>query len=406
MKRTLSCKLKEELLERLDFSRELSDEEVMNEIEERVLEAGRNDYISVEDKKELCLEIFNSVRRLGPLQQLIDDDDISEIMVNGPDNIFIEKSGKISRFESVMESEEQLEDIVQQIVSGVNRVVNEANPIVDARLSDGSRVNVVLPPIALNGAVVTIRKFPKIPMNMKRLLSFGTLTEECSEFLKIITASGCNLIVSGGTSSGKTSFLNALSDYIPKEERVIVMEDSAELQIFGIPNLVRLETRNSNIEGKGEIGIGDLIKSALRMRPDRILVGEVRDGNAAVMLLNAFNTGHYGESTIHSNSAEDTLSRLETLILTGAKIPMEAVKRQISSAIDYIVYLGRLKDGTRRLLEVSELEQAENGDIKLNRIYEYVSEKGLIRTGKPEKSLLKIEMAGFKDELFKIYENS
>lgn len=406
MKRTLSCKLKEELLERLDFSRELSDEEVMNEIEERVLEAGRNDYISVEDKKELCLEIFNSVRRLGPLQQLIDDDDISEIMVNGPDNIFIEKSGKISRFEGVMESEEQLEDIVQQIVSGVNRVVNEANPIVDARLSDGSRVNVVLPPIALNGAVVTIRKFPKIPMNMKRLLSFGTLTEECSEFLKIITASGCNLIVSGGTSSGKTSFLNALSDYIPKEERVIVMEDSAELQIFGIPNLVRLETRNSNIEGKGEIGIGDLIKSALRMRPDRILVGEVRDGNAAVMLLNAFNTGHYGESTIHSNSAEDTLSRLETLILTGAKIPMEAVKRQISSAIDYIVYLGRLKDGTRRLLEVSELEQAETGDIKLNRIYEYVSEKGLIRTGKPEKSLLKIEMAGFKDELFKIYENS
>lgn len=393
-------------MERLDFSRELSDEEVMNEIEERVLEAGRNDYISVEDKKELCLEIFNSVRRLGPLQQLIDDDDISEIMVNGPDNIFIEKSGKISRFEGVMESEEQLEDIVQQIVSGVNRVVNEANPIVDARLSDGSRVNVVLPPIALNGAVVTIRKFPKIPMNMKRLLSFGTLTEECSEFLKIITASGCNLIVSGGTSSGKTSFLNALSDYIPKEERVIVMEDSAELQIFGIPNLVRLETRNSNIEGKGEIGIGDLIKSALRMRPDRILVGEVRDGNAAVMLLNAFNTGHYGESTIHSNSAEDTLSRLETLILTGAEIPMEAVKRQISSAIDYIVYLGRLKDGTRRLLEVSELEQAENGDIKLNRIYEYVSEKGLIRTGKPEKSLLKIEMAGFKDELFKIYENS
>lgn len=393
-------------MERLDFSRELSDEEVMNEIEERVLEAGRNDYISVEDKKELCLEIFNSVRRLGPLQQLIDDDDISEIMVNGPDNIFIEKSGKISRFEGVMESEEQLEDIVQQIVSGVNRVVNEANPIVDARLSDGSRVNVVLPPIALNGAVVTIRKFPKIPMNMKRLLSFGTLTEECSEFLKIITASGCNLIVSGGTSSGKTSFLNALSDYIPKEERVIVMEDSAELQIFGISNLVRLETRNSNIEGKGEIGIGDLIKSALRMRPDRILVGEVRDGNAAVMLLNAFNTGHYGESTIHSNSAEDTLSRLETLILTGAEIPMEAVKRQISSAIDYIVYLGRLKDGTRRLLEVSELEQAENGDIKLNRIYEYVSEKGLIRTGKPEKSLLKIEMAGFKDELFKIYENS
>ena len=401
MEQTLGYRIKEELLERLDFSRELTDEEVMNEIEERVLNLNDNEYISITEKKNLCIEIFNSVRRLGILQQLIDDESISEIMVNGPDNIFIERDGKIGKFEGKIASEEELEDIIQQIVAKVNRTVNEAEPIVDARLSDGSRVNVVLPPIAINGAVVTIRKFPKIPMTMDRLLEFGTLTTEAAGFIKILMETGCNIIVSGGTSSGKTSFLNALADYIPKKERVIIIEDSAELQLSGIPNLVQMETRNANVEGKGEIGIGDLIKSSLRMRPDRILVGEVRDGKAAIMLLNAFNTGHYGESTIHANSASDTISRLETLVLTGSNIHLDAAKRQIVSAIDYIIYLGRLKDGKRRVLEISELCEAE-GNIYLNQIFGYEPELGLKRCGNP-KRMAKFEMAGVKENgLFKI----
>ncbi len=323
-------------------------------------------------------------------------------MVNGPDNIFIERDGHIQKFDGKIASEEELEDIIQQIVAKVNRTVNEAEPIVDARLQDGSRVNVVLPPVALGGAVVTIRKFPKVPMTMKRLLEYETLSKEAADFIRILVEAGCNIIVSGGTSSGKTSFLNALADYIPRKERVIIIEDSAELQLFGIPNLVQMETRNANVEGRGEIGIGDLIKSSLRMRPDRILVGEVRDGKAAIMLLNAFNTGHYGESTIHANSAEDTISRLETLVLTGANIPLDAAKRQIVSAIDYIVYLGRLKDGRRKVLEISEIYKDDKGDIALNQIFEYEADKGLIRCGYPQ-NMSKFEMAGFnKDELFGI----
>lgn len=402
MEQTLGYRIKEELLERLDFSRELSDEEVLNEIEERVLNLNTEEYLSITEKKNLCIEIFNSVRRLGVLQQLIDDESISEIMVNGPDNIFIERDGHIQKFDGKIASEEELEDIIQQIVAKVNRTVNEAEPIVDARLQDGSRVNVVLPPVALGGAVVTIRKFPKVPMTMKRLLEYETLSKEAADFIKILVEAGCNIIVSGGTSSGKTSFLNALADYIPREERVIIIEDSAELQLFGIPNLVQMETRNANVEGRGEIGIGDLIKSSLRMRPDRILVGEVRDGKAAIMLLNAFNTGHYGESTIHANSAEDTISRLENLVLTGANIPLDAAKRQIVSAIDYIVYLGRLKDGRRKVLEISEVYKDDEGNIALNKIFEYEADKGLIRCGSP-KRMSKFEMAGFnKDELFGI----
>lgn len=403
MKQELIYKIKEDLLTRLDLSRELSDEEVMAEIEEGVLEAGRENYISAAEKNKLCNEIFNAIRRLGPLQSLIEDSEISEIMVNGPNHIFIEKAGKIIRFDGKMESEEQLEDIIQQIVAKVNRTVNEASPIVDARLSDGSRVNVVLPPVAINGAVLTIRKFPKNPMNMERLLAYGTLDETCAKFLNIIVSSGCNFIVSGGTSSGKTSFLNALSDYIPRKERVIIIEDSTELQIFGIPNLVQLETKNANVEGKGEIGMGDLIKSALRMRPDRLVIGEVRDEKAAVMLLNALNTGHYGESTIHSNSAEDTISRLETLLLMKASIPIEAVRRQIVSALDFILHLGRLKDGRRRLLEISEVLQNERGEVELNRIFEFDIEEGFLLKNIPKKSLKKFEMAGVDiSGLFKI----
>ena len=394
---SLKKSLAEHIINKFDFSRDISDDEILMSIEDAVLNYGNENYISIDEKNELTSEIFNSVRRLGPLQKLIDDPLVNEIMVNGPDDIFWERDGKLSRAPISLESEEQLENIIQQIVAEVNRSVNEATPIVDARLLDGSRVNVVLPPIALNGAVVTIRKFPKEPMSIKRLLSYGTLDEETCEFLKIIMESGCNIIVSGGTSSGKTSFLNALSEYIPKKQRVIVMEDSAELQLTGIPNLVRLETRNANLEGMGEIGIADLIKSSLRMRPDRIIVGEVRDGAAVVNLLNAFNTGHYGESTIHSNSAEDTISRLETLLLTGADgMPLAAAERQIASAIDFIVYLGRLPDGRRKLLEISEIEGVKNDGIEMRKIYEYSDcEERLVKRNATKRCLPKLERAGF-----------
>ena len=391
--------IREELLARIDFSRELGDDEIMAEIEERVFGYGGSSYLPISKQRELAREIFNSVRRLGPLQQLIDDEDVTEIMVNGPNAIFIERAGELKRYDGGMESEAQLEDIIQQIVAKVNRTVNEANPIVDARLVDGSRVNVVLPPIAMGGAALTIRKFPKVPMSMERLLGYGAITEEAAEFLKMIVAAGCNVIVSGGTSSGKTSFLNALADYIPKKERVIIIEDSAELQFKGVPNIVQMETRNANMEGKGEIRIDDLIKSSLRMRPDRIVVGEVRDGPAAVNLLNAFNTGHFGEATIHSNSATDTVGRLETLVLMGSDIPLAAAKRQIASAIDYIVHLGRLPTGERKLLEIEELRGIENGEIRLGHVFKYSDEnKRLERVGKPEYALEKLIRAGFEVE--------
>lgn len=387
--------LRRELIKGLDFSRDLTDEEVRDAIRGRIISASRDRYIPIRDMNRLTAEIFDSVRRLGPLQRYIDDESISEIMVNGPSEIFLERNGHIERAETCLMSEEQLENIIQIIVSSVNRSVNEANPIVDARLSDGSRVNVVLPPIALNGAIVTIRKFPKQPMSMERLLNYGTIDEKAASFIEKIVAAGCNIIVSGGTSSGKTSFLNALSEFIPKRERVIVMEDSAELQLTGIPNLVRLETRNANIEGKGEIGIADLIKSSLRMRPDRIVVGEVRDGLAAVNLLNAFNTGHIGESTIHSNSASDTISRLETLLLTGSSIPLAAAERQIASAVDYIIYLGRLSDGRRKCLEICELEGVYDESIKLRKIFSYDDgTDSLAVVEKPAKSLVKLMRAG------------
>ena len=363
----LTREIADTILARMDYSRELSDEDVRERILQEIRLSEREYYLTATDKYTLARRTFDLLRKLGPLQPLIEDEQISEIMVNGAEKIFIEKNGEMEELPDTFESEEQLEDVIQKVVAAHNRVVNEANPIVDARLADGSRVHVVLPPIALDGAVLTIRKFPKVPMTMERLLSLGSLTEEMAAYLKMAVEDGRNMIVSGGTSSGKTSFLNALSSLIPPKERVILIEDSAELQVVGVENLVRLETRNANAAKQGEVSAADLIRASLRMRPDRIIVGEVRDGAAAVNLLMAFNTGHIGQSTIHSNSAADTISRLETLVLIGAgNIPLAAVRRQIASAVDIIVHLERRKDGRRCVAEIVELEERQ-GEICLNR---------------------------------------
>lgn len=358
------------LLQRLDFSREWSDEEIASMIEEIVLDYGKARYIRPDDKYRLCREIFNSVRRLDVLQDLIDDPAITEIMVNGSKNIFYEKDGELHKSELVLESEEKLEDIIQQIVARVNRSVNEANPIVDARLEDGSRVNAVLPPVAVDGAVLTIRKFGDKPFDMKKLIEIDSISEEAAGFLNDLVKNGFNILVSGGTGTGKTTFLNALSGCVPKDERVITIEDSAELRLQDIPNLVRLETKNANSEGQGEIGIKNLIKAALRMRPDRLIVGEVRDGGAALDMLIAMNTGHDGSlSTIHSNSAKDSIGRLETLVLTVSDMPLDAVKRQIASALDIIVHLGRMRDKKRKVVEITEVGKDEAGMPVLNTLF-------------------------------------
>lgn len=308
------------------------------------------------------------------LQELIDNPDITEIMVNGPDNIFVENSGKIEKYPERFMDVHKLEDVIQQIVSKVNRVVNETSPIVDFRLTDGSRVNVVLPPVSLEGPVVTIRKFPEKPMTMKKLVQIGSLSEEAAQFLEKIVKAGYNIFISGGTGSGKTTFLNALSDYIPQDERIITIEDAAELQIRNIPNLVRLEVRNANIEGKNAVTIRDLLKSSLRMRPDRIVLGEVRDA-AACELLNAMNTGHDGSfCTGHANSSKDMLSRLETLVLSGMDIPILAIRNQIAAAVDIIIHLGRLRDKTRKVLEIAEVIGMDGDNIKLGTLFEFVEE--------------------------------
>lgn len=298
-------------------------------------------------------------------------------MVNGPDHIFVEREGRLSVWDKHLESEERLEDIIQQIVAKVNRVVNEAHPIVDARLTDGSRINAVLPPVALDGAVLTIRKFSAVPYDMERLVKQGSVSREAAGCLEKLVRSGYNMIVCGGTGSGKTTFLNALSGFIPEKERVITIEDSAELQIQGLANLVRLEMRGGNVEGKGAVTMRDLIKTALRMRPDRIVIGEVRDGGAALDMLIALNTGHDGSlTTLHSNSAAEGISRLETLVLTGADMPLEAIRRQIASAVDIVIYLGRLRDKSRRVLEITEVCGYETGEVRLNPLFRFEEEAG------------------------------
>lgn len=357
--------------ERIDLSREVDDAEIQDMIDELVVRLGRSHALSLEERQELGKSVFHSIRKMDVLQELVDCDDVTEIMINGTDNIFIEKAGRIYEWDKCFETREKLEDVIQQIVAKCNRVVNEASPIVDARLENGARVNIVLAPVALNGPIVTIRRFPDHPISMEDLLRFGSITRQAAEELEKLVVAGYNIFISGGTGSGKTTFLNALSHYIPKTERIITIEDSAELQLQGIPNLVRLETRNANTEGARAISIRDLIKSSLRMRPDRIIVGEVR-GSEAIDMLQALNTGHDGSlSTGHANSSRDMLTRLETMVLMGMELPLAAVRRQIASGVDIIVHLGRLRDKSRRVLEIVEILGFEDGEIVTAPIYEF-----------------------------------
>ena len=360
------------------MSQEIIDEKVLELIDRSLLEHPDIGYVSLEGRIRLRKELFNAVRRMDVLSDLLEDDSITEIMINGYDQIFVEKDGRIQSFSQSFESEDRLASIIQQIVAGCNRLVNEAVPIVDARLPDGSRVNVVLPPVALDGPTMTIRKFPKEKMTMERLIELGALDEETAGFLKLLVKARYNIFVSGGTGAGKTTFLNALSDYIPKTERIITIEDSAELQLRDVENLVRMETRNSNVEGENAITIRDLIKASLRMRPDRVIVGEVRD-SAAIDMLTAMNTGHDGSlSTGHANSAYDMITRLESMVLMGIELPMEAVRRQIASAVDIIIHLGRLRDGARKVTEICEVTGIEKGQVQLTSLYEFEeqAEKG------------------------------
>ena len=372
----LSERLRKRVQERLDLSRELSDEEVQELIDEEILRFNRESYLLLEEKLRLRKELFHGMRRLDMLQELIEDPDVTEVMVNGPRDIFVEKNGKLRKWERSFSSKEKLEDVVQQIVSYCNRSVSKASPIADARLADGSRVNIVLDPVALNGPVVTIRRFPKEPVRMQKLLEWGALSEEAAVFLQKVVKAGYNIFVSGGTGSGKTTVLNALSEYIPLDERVITIEDNAELQLDRVENLVTLEARNANLEGEREITIRDLIRTSLRMRPDRIIVGEIR-GAEAIDMLQAMNTGHDGSlSTGHANSPGDMLSRLETMVLMGMDLPLAAIRRQIASGVDLIVHLDRLRDGSRKVLEIVEINGIEEGEIRLRSLFAFEEEPG------------------------------
>ncbi len=363
--------LKQRTLDSIDLSREISDEELYDSIDLILITHSREEYISMQEKQRLRKDIFNAIRRLDILQELIEDPEITEVMVNGPNKIFIEKNGTIYPYHKSFESKQKLEDVIQQIVSHSNRIINEACPIVDSRLADGARVNVVLSPVAMEGPIITIRKFPNKPITIERLIELKSISTEVANFLQKLVIAGYNIFISGGTGSGKTTFLNVLSNYIPSGERIITIEDSAELQIRNISNLVRLEVRNANSEGRNAITIRDLIKTSLRMRPDRIIVGEVRDA-AAIDMLQALNTGHDGSlSTGHANSPADMLNRLEALVLLGTEIPLLAVRKQIASAIDLIVHLGRLRDRSRRLLEISEVLDCREGEIQLNPLFQF-----------------------------------
>lgn len=398
--------LKKQIFERYNLNA-MDDEQLEQAIGSLLVDYLRAEYVTIEERVNINERVFNSIRGLGILDTIIKDEQITEVMINGPDNIFIEKSGKLSKLEQAFESERQLEDIIQKIVGQAGREVNQANPIVDTRLPDGSRVNVVLPPISMKGATVTIRKFSKTPMTVEQLLKYGSITPEVAHVLELLVRAKYNIFISGGTGSGKTTFLNALSNFIPKDERVITIEDSAELQIAGIENLVAMETRNANASGSGAITIRDLIKSSLRMRPERIVVGEVRGGEALDML-QAMNTGHDGSlSTGHANSTRDMLSRLETMVLQGAEgLPLEAIRQQIASAVDIIVHLSRLRDKSRKTMQICEIVGYENGEIQVNTLYEFVEDENstlekvsgkLTRTRNPFVKDEKLRLSGIQE---------
>lgn len=364
-------RIKDTIMDEIDLSREIADDEIRKLIDENIIRCSKENYISIDERYRLSKELFFDIRKLGILQELIEDDSITEIMVNGIEHIFIERNGKLERWEQNFNSREKLSDVIQQIVAECNRVVNESSPIVDARLENGARVNVILPPVALNGPILTIRRFADTAITMDKLVELNSITREMAEFLGKLVMAKYNIFISGGTGSGKTTFLNALTAYIPSDERIITIEDSAELKVQGLPNLVRLETRNANVEGCIPVTIRDLIKASLRQRPDRIVIGEVR-GAECIDLLSAMNTGHDGSlSTGHGNSARDMLSRLETMVLMGMDIPIVAIDKQIASAIDIFVHLGRLKDKSRKVLEITEVLGYEKGEIKLNCLYKY-----------------------------------
>lgn len=393
MKHELFSDLRQSLMDELDLSRELADEEVLEVIDRVILGSEKLQYAPLEDKILLRQELFCSVRRLDVLQELLEDNTVTEIMVNGPDNIFIERDGRIQKWEKKFTSREKLEDVIQQIVGKCNRVINESMPMADARLEGGARVHAVVSPVALDGPILTIRRFPDSPVTMEKLIELGSITSACADCLIKLVKAKYSILIGGGTGSGKTTFLNALSAYIPEDERLITIEDNAELQIQGAPNLVRLEAKSANAQGGPDITIRDLIKAALRMRPDRLIVGEVR-GAEAVDLLQALNTGHEGSlSTIHSNSGKDMGSRLETLALMGMDLPLEAIQRQIVSGVDIFVHLGRMRDKSRKVLEVAEVEGITAGEIALHPLFGYRQGEGLAQTG-TLKNRVKLERAG------------
>lgn len=364
--------IRQQVRESMEWGEPLSDEALTERIEQALFAFSKPVNLTSADLRMVVRRVFYSFRGLDALQPLVDDPEITEIMVNSHRELFIERQGHMEKLNHTFESEEKLEDIIQAIVSQVNRTVNESSPIVDARLRDGSRVHVVLPPIALKGPTVTIRKFPSKPLHMEDLVRYGAMSEEAAQILQTLVRAKYNLFISGGTGSGKTTFLNALSQFIPSDERVITIEDAAELQIHSVPNLVSLETRNANSEGKGAIAMRDLIRASLRMRPNRIIVGEVR-GAEALDMLQAMNTGHDGSlSTGHSNGPKDMVSRLETMVLSGASLPVVVVRQQIASAIDVIVHLARMRDGSRKVQEIAEVIGFAEGEVKLSSLYQFV----------------------------------
>lgn len=376
--------LQDRIIGRMDLSKHLSEKEVKELIDEQVMVESKKQYLDMAVRERLRKDIFHAVRQLGILQELIEDQEITEIMVNGTSGIFVEKHGRLEKLEIRFDSEEKLKHVIRQITSECNRVVNESSPIVDARLQDGARVNVVLNPVAINGPILTIRRFPQNPITIEQLVAMGSVTEECRDWLKEQVEAGCNILVSGGTGSGKTTFLNVLSQFIPKGERVITIEDSAELQLSGIANLVSLETRNANVEGCTEITIRDLIKASLRMRPDRIVVGEVR-GKEAVDMLQSVNVGHSAMTTVHANSVRDVVSRLETMVLMGMEMPIAAIRKQVAAGFDYMIHLGRLRDCSRRVLEIAKPVGIRDGEVQMCTIFRFeqtgTDEAGKIKGG-------------------------